>query len=258
MPHPVARLKQCEAIIERGLATFVEVGRALLCIRDEALYYEDYASFDDYCRERWDFRRETADRYVRAAEVIALVNPMGLPEPRSERVARELAPLRDDPVHLRETWDEVIERHGPSPTAEQVREVVKKAKPGLGNYSKLNDDHAVDPWDGDVVFSFQFRQRIRAEIREFNRLVVDRLRNSTRRGDAGSPARLAAEVGDLTRAIQAARTTHGPAHAVAVGRVRDQAREVAVSAFLYGVTITQPPEFKRGEKSNTDPYSEPI
>lgn len=34
--------------------------------------------------------------------------------PPNARVAAELAPLRDEPEQLRETWDEVVERHGPA------------------------------------------------------------------------------------------------------------------------------------------------
>ena len=46
-------LQQQEAIIERGLQTFYEVGQALLAIKDSELYKE-YGTFDDYCRQRWN------------------------------------------------------------------------------------------------------------------------------------------------------------------------------------------------------------
>ena len=39
-------LAECEAVIERGLATFVEVGRALLHIRDERLYRAAHRTFE--------------------------------------------------------------------------------------------------------------------------------------------------------------------------------------------------------------------
>jgi hypothetical protein len=50
-------------------------------------------------------------------------SPMGDSLP-SERVARELVPvLRDDPERVEEVWAEVVEEHGPTPTAKQTREV---------------------------------------------------------------------------------------------------------------------------------------
>ena len=39
--RPAERLRQLEGVIERGLETFIEVGRALLEIRDSRLYPRD-------------------------------------------------------------------------------------------------------------------------------------------------------------------------------------------------------------------------
>jgi hypothetical protein len=125
-PIERGRLGELEAVIERGLQTFIEVGQALLEVRDARLYRATHGTFEDYCRERWDMRRESADRLVRAAEVVAGINPMGLSTPSSERVARELAPLRDQPGVMREAWTEAVERHGSKPTAKQVREITKE------------------------------------------------------------------------------------------------------------------------------------
>jgi hypothetical protein len=59
-----------------------------------------------------------------ASETVTAVTVEGqLPAPRNEAVARELAPLRDQPTELRETWAQAVEEHGPTPTAAQVREV---------------------------------------------------------------------------------------------------------------------------------------
>ena len=48
-PLQVRRLAELELVIERGLKTFVEVGAALLGIRDGRLYRETHATFEDYC-----------------------------------------------------------------------------------------------------------------------------------------------------------------------------------------------------------------
>lgn len=124
----VRSLTECETVIERGLATFVEVGEALMEIRDEDLYKESHGTFEEYCRERWDMTRQHANRTIRAAEVIGVLEPMGSnpiaqPPPASERVARELAPLRAAPEVMREAWTEAVETYD-KPTAEQVRGIV--------------------------------------------------------------------------------------------------------------------------------------
>jgi hypothetical protein len=46
-----------------------------------------------------------------------------LPAPASEAVARELAPLLDEPEKLREVWSAAIDTFDGQPTAKQVREI---------------------------------------------------------------------------------------------------------------------------------------
>jgi hypothetical protein len=71
---------------------------------------------------------------IQAAEVVEVVSPNG-DSPATESVARELAPLRSEPVNLREAWQEVIEEHGTKPTARQVRRVVQ------AKVNKPNPEH---------------------------------------------------------------------------------------------------------------------
>lgn len=119
-------LAENEAVIEAGLATFVEVGRALMGIRDGRQYRSaGWSDFDTYCRERWGFDRTRAHRLIEASG-IAEVLPMGN-IPTSERQARELAPLRDDPEAMAEVMDEVTteaEQTGTKVTATKIREKV--------------------------------------------------------------------------------------------------------------------------------------
>ena len=131
------RLAACEARIERGLATFVDVGQALLEVRDGRLYRAEHGTFEGYCRERWGMSRQRAGQLIDASEVVGAMTttvdtPVGemgttVPTPpSSERVARELAPLRSDPPRLREAWSEAVQEHGPEPTAAEVREVARR------------------------------------------------------------------------------------------------------------------------------------
>lgn len=130
--HDAERLADCEARIERGLDTFVEVGRALLTIRDERLYRAEFGTFEAYCEQRWQFTHGRARHLIAAAEVTAVIQDQSdtAVSLSSERVARELAPLRSEPDTLRQVWTEAVERSNGNPTAAVVREV--------------RDEHAVD------------------------------------------------------------------------------------------------------------------
>lgn len=100
-------LARCESVIEAGLKTFVEVGLALLAIRDQRLYREWYGTFEDYCRERWDMGRAHAYRLMDAADVVQNLSPIGDMLPATESQARPLAALAPD--EQREVWREVVQ-----------------------------------------------------------------------------------------------------------------------------------------------------
>jgi len=121
------RLEQLEGVIERGLASFIEVGEALVEIRDQRLYRASHQSFDAYCLARWGFRRAHAHRLVQSAKVIRALSPTG-DTPTKERHARELAPLLPEPGQLREAWSDArqqADRNGVQLTAAHVREAVE-------------------------------------------------------------------------------------------------------------------------------------
>ncbi|MDV7171920.1 hypothetical protein R4144_00625 [Gordonia amicalis] len=94
LAEPDAALVECEAVIERGLKSFVEVGQALARIRDERLYKAEFATSEEYCRERWDFARRTAYQFIDAAKVCAQLRTLEAPTPATESQARELSGLQ--------------------------------------------------------------------------------------------------------------------------------------------------------------------
>jgi hypothetical protein len=119
----VAQLEQCEKTIQRGLATFIDVGQALAHIRDNRLY-RTHGTFEEYCEKRWDLSARHANRLVEAASVNLVLGPTG-PELNNEAQARELTPLLDDPEELKAAWQEAVERSNGKPTAAVVRDVVQ-------------------------------------------------------------------------------------------------------------------------------------
>jgi hypothetical protein len=99
-------LAQHERTIVAGLATFKDVGGALLAIRNGKLYRAAHTTFDSYCKARWGFDRTYAHRLIEASETDAVL-PIGN-KPANESQARPLSAL---PKEERATaWEAVIER----------------------------------------------------------------------------------------------------------------------------------------------------
>lgn len=99
-----------EATIRAGLDTFVQVGTALAAIRDDRLYRTTHGTFEDYCAERWSLARSRAYQLIDAAAVTDLVSTMvDTPAPSSERQARPLTKLRDEPEAIRSAWSRAVE-----------------------------------------------------------------------------------------------------------------------------------------------------
>ncbi|HXT99503.1 MAG TPA: hypothetical protein VN903_00835 [Polyangia bacterium] len=128
-PETGRSLVELESVIERGIQTFVEVGSALLEVRDRRLYRETHLTWDAYCRERWNLSRIHAHRLIEASEVGSML-PIGN-TPSTESQARELARLKDEPEAVREVWAEVRAEHGDDVTAAEVRAAVDRRLGGI-------------------------------------------------------------------------------------------------------------------------------
>ncbi|TWH20944.1 hypothetical protein [Prauserella rugosa] len=141
------QLADLEAVIAQGLQTFVRVGQALLTIRDNRLYRKTHETFEEYCRERWEMTKDSANRVIRAAEVVEVMSPIGL-TPATESQARELAPLKDDPDAMRAVWETANERTDGKPTAKVIRECREEltAEPEILD-AEVVDDDVPDHWE---------------------------------------------------------------------------------------------------------------
>lgn len=119
------RLNECEKIIQRGFNTFVEVGQALLEIRDSRLYKMDYSTFEDYCRERWGVTKVHAYRLMDASEVIGNLQSNQLVTfPVTESQARPLSVL--PPEIQAKAWQKAIDTApNGKVTAAHVQDVVE-------------------------------------------------------------------------------------------------------------------------------------
>jgi len=104
----VDRKAQLEATIEHGMQTFVEVGLALMEIRDGRLYRAEFGTFEEYCQERWGWERRHAYRLIDAAAAVENVSNWTQNQvPANEAQARPLTSL--PPAQQREAWERVLE-----------------------------------------------------------------------------------------------------------------------------------------------------
>lgn len=128
--HESELLFDCEKAIERGLKTFVEVGHALLTVRDKRLYRHRFATFEEYVRGRWGMSVRHAHRLCDAAGVVDNLavqssEPAVTVLPASESQARPLAKL--PAAQQPEVWKEAVKSApGAQVTARHVEETVRR------------------------------------------------------------------------------------------------------------------------------------
>lgn len=156
-------LAEHEAVIEKGLASFLDVGNALIAIKADQLYKTTHATFEDYCQERWGIGRSTGYQLIVAATTVealikALPSPVQMsaiadisnaeqvsPDgdtlpgmspsgnillPVRESQVRPLTRLRNEPLDAANAWTEAVaEAKGEQPTAAQVERAVEKRLP---------------------------------------------------------------------------------------------------------------------------------
>lgn len=120
---------ECNATIEHGLQTFFDVGTALMIVRSDRLYREEYGTFEDYCQEKWGWTRQRANQLIASADVVANLAEMTtiVVKPATESQVRELVKL--EPDKQRAAWKDVVDTAPKGKiTAKHVKEVVTKHK----------------------------------------------------------------------------------------------------------------------------------
>jgi hypothetical protein len=124
-------LKEYEEVIDRGLKTFVEVGSALISIRDHPRkLYREYGTFEDYCRERWGMARNYANKMIAAAEIVDRLGTVVPILPTNEAQARPLSRL--EPEQQIQAWQQAVETApNGKVTAAHVEQVAREFKPAI-------------------------------------------------------------------------------------------------------------------------------
>jgi hypothetical protein len=131
-------LTVAEEIIESHKKSFLEVGAALVAIKDGRLYREKYATFKEYIEVRWNFKKSRAYQLMAASEdrqdLSTVVDV--LETPTNERQVRELAKAP------KEKQAKVVKE-----VAEKAKQ--EKRKPTAKDYKEAVDDLQYEDVDDD-------------------------------------------------------------------------------------------------------------
>jgi hypothetical protein len=145
-PRETKILRACEAVIEQGLAQFIEVGNALLTIKNQGLFRANYETFEQYLHHRWDLSIRRAYQLMGASQTVEtikrankstnqqsstepMVQPSNgyLPLPANERQARALSSL--PPSDQPKAWQQAVATaRGGQPSAREVATIVQEIK----------------------------------------------------------------------------------------------------------------------------------
>lgn len=134
------RLSLCESVIQKGLNTFVEVGNALFEIKNNKLYRDKFTTFESYCRDRWNLKRQRAYELMDAAAVVNTLSEISDKNEQDSQVSiivptkeSHAAALSKVPEEFRsEVWEKALEKNqssGKVITAKMIGNIAKE----LGN-----------------------------------------------------------------------------------------------------------------------------
>lgn len=119
--------KRCEDIIQRGLATFVDVGNALLRIRDSRLYRGSHNTFEEYVKSSLALSRPRAYELMDSSVVMKDLSAMADIEqlPINESQASELRRFKTPAARVAK-WKEVLAASKDEPlTARFIRNTLQ-------------------------------------------------------------------------------------------------------------------------------------
>ncbi|MEH1829705.1 MAG: hypothetical protein V7L22_30950 [Nostoc sp.] len=121
-----------ERRVERA---FLEAGQALMELRDRRLYRSTHQTFEEYCRDRFNYSRDAA--YLKISATVVYENlqkflpTIGrqIPMPTNERQLRFLAKAELETAVQADVWQQAVEQAGNKiPSGRIVKDVVDRIR----------------------------------------------------------------------------------------------------------------------------------
>jgi hypothetical protein len=161
---------------------FYLAGKSLKTLRDKKLYRETHGTFEEYCRDCFDFTRRAADYLILSAEVVEnlkreqfVLKTDVLPTKESQ--CRPLAKL--SPKEQRKVWRTAVEQaKGKVPSAKIIKEIIKQ------NSSNL--DIEIKPKDKEIIYKpgtgIDYIVHLDEETYRMLEIYQDRIGTATKNG----------------------------------------------------------------------------
>ena len=90
------RRNELEKIIKKGFVPFMEMGFALAEIKEKKLYRDLYATFEEYCKEKWGFSRTYSYYVIKGSEAIKSLPQHTFTRVNTEKQARAVSKVRPE------------------------------------------------------------------------------------------------------------------------------------------------------------------
>ncbi len=160
-PEEEADLFRLELKVERA---WDEAARALRELRERRLYRSKYKTFEEYCRDRFGFTRQSANFKIAAADVMENLTTFSCQIlPTKETQVRPLTKLKSD--EQPQVWEEAVKQNGGKvPSERVVKDAVLRH---VGIIARLKEKSPPLPefTQGDVV---EIKTRKRSPLNPFN------------------------------------------------------------------------------------------
>ena len=145
------QLNLCETIIEKGYNTFIEVGNALFDIRNNKLYREKHSTFEEYCKQKWQIKRQRAYELMDAASIVNTLSEISDKKSDEFKVSPSInireshaVALGKIPEEIRNlVWQRVVDnqkKNGKTITAKSIQFIYSQEKNGLNENSQSSTD----------------------------------------------------------------------------------------------------------------------
>lgn len=146
------QLNLCETIIEKGYNTFIEVGNALFDIRNNKLYREKHSTFEEYCKQKWQIKRQRAYELMDAASIVNTLSEISDKKSDEFKVSPSInireshaVALGKVPEEIRNlVWQRVVDnqkKNGKTITAKSIQFIYSQEKNGLNENSQSSTDN---------------------------------------------------------------------------------------------------------------------
>jgi len=124
-----SELESLETTIKKNINSFMDVGSALIVIRDKKLYRETFSTFEEYVHKKWDISKPRSYQLIKATE--AKNNLSTIVDPSISFNESQLRPLAGlPPDSQRNAWMRAARKaHGGRVTSQHTRQAVRRLFP---------------------------------------------------------------------------------------------------------------------------------